>query len=81
MGCGLLRYNEDGGEGCTLDVEGTYAGNLLWCWDWEKELALFKCSLYFGSFGRLRSNIFFSSFVFKKRKHANLVAAFVEIII
>lgn len=46
-----------------------------------RKSALFKCSLYFGSFVRLRSNIFFSSFVFKKRKHANLVVAFVEVII
>lgn len=45
------------------------------------EFALFRCSLYFGSFGRLRSNIFFSSFIFKRRKHANLVASFVEVII
>lgn len=46
-----------------------------------RKFALFKCSLYFGSFGRLKSNIFFSSSVFKQRKHANLVAAFVEVII
>lgn len=79
MGCGLLGYNEDGGGDYTVGVEGIYAGNWLLCL--EKEFALFKCSLYFDSSVRLRSNIFFSSFLFKKRKHANLVAAFVEVII
>lgn len=35
LGCGLLGYNEDGEGGCMAGVEGIYAGNWLWCWDWE----------------------------------------------